>query len=81
MPDLIGLPVAGYNPQPVSAVDLVNKNKRLEEEVLRALDNLADLPEIDKDWLATGRRTIEQGFMDVNRAVFKPSRVNLEGDA
>jgi hypothetical protein len=81
MPDLISLPVAGYNPQPASAVDLVNKNKRLEEDVLRALDNLANLPEIDKRWLAIGRTAIEQGFMDVNRAVFKPSRVKLEGDA
>ena len=77
-----GLPVAGYRPQEPAAVDLVNENKRLEEEVLRALDNMANLPIIiDKRWLAVGRTAIEQGFMAVNRAVFKPSRVKLPGDA
>lgn len=75
-----GLPVSGYRPQPSGAVDLVNENKRLEEEVLRALDGLANSPDTDKRWLAIGRTAIEQGFMAVNRSVFKPLRVKLAGD-
>lgn len=75
-----GLPVAGYRPQNDVAVGLVNDNKRAEEEVLRILDNLGNDPAIDKRWLAIGRTHIEQGFMAVNRAVFQPARVKLEGD-
>ncbi len=82
-----GLPVAGYRAQWPEAVERVNANKEIEERVLRMLDELAvvgdDLggnPQIDKDWLAIGRKQIEQGFMAVNRAVFQPGRIRLPGD-
>ncbi len=41
--------------------------------------NLAAQPEgtVDKRWLAIGRTAIEQGFMAVNRSIFKPGRVVL----
>ncbi len=74
------LPVEGYRAQPTSNVDLVNTNKRKEEEVLRILDSLSLIMDIDKRWLAIGRTQIEQGFMAVNRAVFKPERVGLPVD-
>lgn len=77
---LSGLPVAGYRPQTTAAVDLVNENKRLEEEALRAIDRLAMSSETDQRWLDAGRMLIEMGWMMVNRAVFQPSRVKLEGD-
>lgn len=70
-----GLPVAGYKPQSAEAVRLVNENKKLEELMLRQLDELASRGDIDKRWLAIGRTAIEQGFMAVNRAVFQPGRV------
>ncbi len=72
-----GLPVEGYRPQGEQNISLVNRNKIHEEEVLRVLDELAGLPEVDKRWLAIGRTAIENGFMAVNRAIFKPGRVNL----
>lgn len=75
-----GLPVHGYQAQSDAKVATVNVNKKLEEEVLRQLDLLAADPEIDKRWLATGRTEIEKGFMAVNRSVFKPGRVPLDGD-
>lgn len=74
------LPVAGYQAQDGSRVDLVNANKRLEERVLRALDVLGADPAVDKRWLAIGRTGIEQGFMAVNRAIFKPGRVQVSDD-
>lgn len=70
-----GLPVEGYRPQSGEAVAQVNLNKQMEEHVLRLLDELAANPEVDGRWLAIGRTSIEQGFMAVNRAVFKPSRL------
>lgn len=76
-----GLPVAGYRPQSDVSVERVNLNKRLEEQVLRALDVLAEQPDIDKRWLAIGRTAIEQGFMAVNRSVFRPARAALPEDS
>jgi hypothetical protein len=75
-----GLPVPGYKPQSGLAVATVGYNKQIEEEVLRVLDELAERDDIDKRWLAVGRTQIEQGFMAVNRAVFKPGRVRLPKD-
>lgn len=71
------LPVSGYKPQDDSRVQIVNINKDLEERLLRFLDVLAGDEEVDKRWLAIGRTGIEQGFMAVNRAIFKPGRVSL----
>lgn len=72
-----GLPVAGYKPQNGEAVELVNRNKLAEERILRILDELATIEAVDKRWLAIGRTQIEQGFMAVNRSIFKPGRVTL----
>lgn len=75
-----GLPVAGYKPQSEQSVELVNCMKVTEEVVLRHLDDLAAMPDVDKRWLAIGRTQIEQGFMAVNRSIFKPGRVQLSKD-
>lgn len=72
-----GLPVAGYRDQKDEAIALVNGNKVIEEQVLRILDDLAKREDVDKRWLAIGRTSIEQGFMAVNRSIFKPERVQL----
>ena len=76
----LGLPVSGYMPQSKAAVDLVNENKRLEEQCLRALDELEQMMETDKRWLAIGRTQLEKAWMSINRAVFRPTRVKLPGD-
>ena len=70
-----GLPVAGYKPQGAAAVKAVNINKAVEELTLRVLDKLKDDPAVDPRWLQAGRTQIEQGWMAINRAVFKPGRV------
>lgn len=75
MTDLNPLPVAGYTTQSPQKVALVNQNKRLEEQLLRQLDLMAADLEIDGRWLAVARTQLEQGFMALNRAVFKPQRV------
>lgn len=72
-----GLPVSGYKPQSDAAVTLVNANKAVEEQILRVLDKLGQIEGVDKRWLAIGRTSIEQGFMAVNRAIFKPGRVEM----
>lgn len=77
-----GLPVSGYRPQSTHTVDLVNRNKEIEERVLRLLDDLAkEAPgAVDPGWFATGRTDIEKGFMSINRAIFQPARARLPED-
>jgi hypothetical protein len=76
-----GLPVKGYKPQTGDKVALVNVNKELEECVLRQIDRLRDrYPDIDFRWLAIGQADIEQGFMAINRAIFRPERADLAED-
>ncbi|MDW9880459.1 cyclic nucleotide-binding protein [Sinorhizobium meliloti] len=75
-----GLPVAGYKPQSDDKVEAVNANKQLEEQVLRRLDSLKDMPGVDGRWLAVGRTHLEQAFMAINRSIFQPGRVKLPGD-
>lgn len=75
-----GLPVAGYRAQTADAVDMVNHNKMAEERILRDLDNYLNKPGVDLRWLAIARTHIEQGFMAMNRAIFKPQRVKLPED-
>lgn len=77
-----GLPVSGYKPQSDAAVRAVNQSKQLEERVLRFMDELAADADIQADmrWFSIGRTQIEQGFMAVNRSVFKPGRVALPDD-
>jgi hypothetical protein len=82
-PEHQGLPVAGYRPQSAEAVDLVNGFKADEERLLRALDAMADSggePRFDPRWLAIARTALEQGFMALIRAVFRPARIRLPGD-
>ena len=75
-----GLPVKGYQPQSDAAVSLVNANKIAEETFLRQMDEMKGDDEIDQRWLAIARTHIEQGFMALNRAIFRPERVELDGN-
>lgn len=81
-PTVAGLPVKGYLPQSTDAVALVNEHKEMEEVLLRRIDFLFGTKERhDQRWLAIAKTHFEQGFMALNRAVFKPRRINLPGDA
>ena len=90
-----GLPVPGYRPQDQRAIDIVSAHKEMEERVLRQIDALSrqtmpavatpggeavNVPRYDPRWLAMARSHIEQGFMALNRAVFRPERVQLPED-
>lgn len=78
-----GLPVSGYRPQNDENVRVVNTNKELEERVLRQIDAIlraAPQNEWDPRWAAVAKTHIEQGFMALNRAIFRPERIKLPGE-
>ena len=80
MTDHAPMPVQGYTTQSDARLALVNRNKDIEERVLRILDDLAKVDDVDKRWLAIGRTHIEQAFMCVNRSIFQPQRAKLPED-
>ena len=51
-----------------------------EERLLRTLDCMRAIPEIDQAWLADARRQIELGFMGLHRAIARPLRASLPDD-
>ncbi len=75
-----GLPVAGYRPQTMTAVEQVNGHKIIEERILRIIDTLQATGVGDPRWLAVARTDLEKGFMALNRAVFQPARIDLPGE-
>jgi hypothetical protein len=75
--DIQGLPVAGYRPQPQENIDLVNANKLIEEHMLQNLDMLKT-KDVDQRWLSIARTHFEQGFMALNRSIFKPERIQID---
>lgn len=70
-------PIAGYQDVSGERADIVNHNKIMEETLLRLLDSYSE-PVFDARWAAIARTHFEQGFMAMNRAVFRPKRI--EGD-
>ncbi len=74
-----GLTVAGYQPQSDANVARVNVNKKMEEHLLRLMDQLHG--DDDWRWLQIARTHIEQGFMAWNRAILKPARIAMPDDA
>lgn len=83
-----GLPVLGYalEAQSKVKVDRANELKQHEERLLRELDALAQNgilrvePTCDPRWLAIARTHIEEAFMALNKAIFKPQRIALPED-
>lgn len=71
------MPVDGYTKQSQASIDLVNRNKHIEELVLRRIDELRGLG-ADARLCAMAKTQIEIGFMCLNRAIFMPERISGE---
>jgi hypothetical protein len=74
-----GLQIPGYVAQSDANVALVSKNKILEEQLLRLLDSMVH-PAIDQRWLSIARTHFDQGWMALNRSIFRPTRISGEID-
>lgn len=65
--------ITGYQQQPQSKVDAVNTTKGIENDLGDWLNQLVtDIPDVDMRWIAVARTHLQQGFMALNRAVFRP---------
>ena len=73
--------VLGYTPHHADTVGVVNRNKQFEEHLLRLCDEFRSREDrYDARWVSVAVTHFEQGFMALNRAVFKPQRIRLPED-
>jgi hypothetical protein len=81
--------IKGYRPITPEIQSIVNEFKEDEERILRKIDRLkqTNVPSMDTldtpydaRWLNIAFTHIQEGFMALNRAVFKPERIKLKGD-
>jgi len=65
--------ITGCQPQSQQKVDAVNTTKGIENDLGRWLKQLQnDVEDVDGRWVSIARTHFQQGFMALNRAVFKP---------
>ncbi len=70
--------ILGHTVPTTRSASIVNENKVLEEKVLRRLDMLVSAGDFDQRWLSIAFDKVEEAFMAMNRAIFKPERI--QGD-
>ena len=72
--------IKGYRKLSEEEIAAVNIMKKMEEHVLRALDNIQEMKDVDMRSLALARTNIQQGFMWGNRAIMRPQRLEIDSD-
>lgn len=72
--------ILGYTSVSEDTATSVNENKQLEEIIVRRIEAFQKDPNTDKRQLALSATHIEDAFMHMNRALYKPTRVKLPGD-
>lgn len=72
--------IKGFTDQPERNKALVNENKILEEQVLRQIDKLKRIEDLDQRCIAEPMTQIQLAFMWMNRGIFQPQRIDLPDD-
>lgn len=67
-------PVTGYNDQSQESLNAVNRSKQFELDLAEFVKYVKghDALEVDRRWAAVAVTHFEQGFMALNRSIFKP---------
>lgn len=69
--------IKGYTPVTDAKRTADNLNKKLEEIVLRRIETLGANLDYELHELNIALQKIQEGFMWMNRAVFKPARIDV----
>ena len=64
--------IKGYRDLTQEEIDLMNEVKTKGAELGVLIEKLDNIPEIDKNWLVTGKLGVQQGLMAITRAITKP---------
>ena len=65
--------IKGYRDLTQEEIDLMNEVKIKGAELGAIIEKLDNIPEIDKNWLATGKLGVQQGLMAITRAITRPN--------
>lgn len=65
--------ITGYRDLSQEEIDLMNKCKKLGEEVGNLAGNIMLLPETDQRWAAIAVADLQKGFMALIRSIAKPT--------
>lgn len=68
--------IQGYRPLQPEMVELANKNKLIEELVLRQVDAMREDESLDQRLISIAATHFMEGFMSLNRAIFQPQRID-----
>lgn len=68
-------PITGYNDQTQEALDAVNSSKAWEVQLANFTKYLKTRRDLDVDprWMSIAITHFEEGFMALNRSIFKPA--------
>ena len=64
--------IKGYRDLTQEEIDLMNEVKEKGAELGAIIEKLDNIPEIDKNWLVTGKLGVQQGLMAVTRSITRP---------
>lgn len=64
--------IKGYRDLTQEEIDLMNEVKIKGAELGAIIEKLDNIPEIDKNWLVTGKLGVQQGLMAITRAITRP---------
>ena len=64
--------IKGYRDLTQEEINLMNEVKEKGAELGALIEKLDNIPEIDKNWLVTGKLGVQQGLMAITRAITRP---------
>ena len=65
--------IKGYRDLTQEEIDLMNEVKIKGAKLGAIIEKLDNIPEIDKNWLTTGKLGVQQGLMAITRAITRPN--------
>lgn len=65
--------IKGYRDLSQAEIDAMNRVKVAAESIRVLIEDLQQMPDLDKRWLAIGTTNLQQGFMALARSIAQPT--------
>ena len=65
--------IKGYRDLSQAEIDAMNRVKVAAESISVLIEDLQQMPDLDKRWVAIGTTNLQQGFMALTRAIAQPT--------
>ena len=65
--------IKGYRDLSQAEIDAMNRVKVAAESIRVLIEDLQQMPDLDKRWVAIGTTNLQQGFMALTRAIAQPT--------